>query len=159
MVIRSELAFPLDLLTQLRQKHSRLIELQLFELSVIRSDFYSPWGQLWAKSPWVIRIFLMGRSPSESIDFLRFKHFFTSKNHVSISIIMAIYTLQAISSKDQYSPSVQRKQTGNHQSLIISKFSSFPWHLYFASTQHLWLQKVKYHFGKFFFFSFILHRY
>ena len=30
-VIRSEMAFPLDLLTQLRQKHSRLFELQLFE--------------------------------------------------------------------------------------------------------------------------------
>ena len=57
-VIRSEMAFPLDLLTQLRQKHSRLFELQLFELSVIRSDFYSPWGQLQAKSPSVIRIFL-----------------------------------------------------------------------------------------------------
>ena len=34
-VIRTKIAFPLDLLTQLRQKHSPLFELQLFELIFI----------------------------------------------------------------------------------------------------------------------------
>ena len=58
------------------KKHSRVLELLLFELSVNRTDFYSLLGQLYTKSPSVIRIFIIGRLSSENIDFLRLKHFF-----------------------------------------------------------------------------------
>ena len=91
--IRSKMAYSLNQLTKLRQQHSQLSEFQLFELSVIRSDFHFPWGKLYAKSSSVIRIFLIGRSSSENIDF---HTFFLQK--IQVSIFMAIYTFQANSS-------------------------------------------------------------
>ena len=63
-VIRTEIAFPLDLLSQLRVDYSNssYSNFQLFEPI--------------AKSPSVIRILIIGRSLSENIDFLWLKHFF-----------------------------------------------------------------------------------
>ena len=47
---------------------------------------------------------------------------------------MAIYTLQAISSKIQHFPrSKELNQTGDPKVLAISKVSTFPCHFYYAS--------------------------
>ena len=137
LVIRTEMAFPLDLLTQLRQKHSRLFELQLFELSVIRTDFYSSWGQLQAKSPSVIRTFIIGRSSNENINFLRLKHFLLQKISFQYSCPFTLFKLfeQFLQKFNILLRTRELKQTGDSQSLIISKVSSFPFD--FESTQYL----------------------
>ena len=79
LVIQSEMAFYLDLLTQLRQKHSWLFDFQLFELSVIRSNFYSLLGQFRLKSPSVIQIFPLGDCRVRTLIFWDRKTFFPQK--------------------------------------------------------------------------------
>ena len=98
------MAFPCICLPD-SSKNSRLFELQLFELQLFESISIPLGANYSLNHPKLFELFLLGGSSSENIDFLQLKHFFSSKNQ--FSICMAIYTLQSISSKVQYSPSVQ----------------------------------------------------
>ena len=83
------------------------------------------------KHPQLFEFLLLGDRQVRTL-ILRLKHFFSSKNQVSI--FMAIYTLQTISSKVQHFPrSRELNQTGDPKVLAISKVSSFPCHFYYAS--------------------------
>ena len=86
-VIRTEIAFPLDLLTQLRQNHSRLFELVIRTFSY-SNRFLFPLGP---KSPSVIRIFINRRSSNENIDSLRLKHFFLQKMRFQYSCLFTLF--------------------------------------------------------------------
>ena len=65
-VIRSYMAFPLDLLTKLRQKPSLLFEIQLFESSVIRSGFSPRGARFRLNSPQLFEVTLCERSSTEN---------------------------------------------------------------------------------------------
>ena len=92
-VIRTEIAFPLDLLTQLRQKHSRLFKLQLFEFQLFEPIFIPLGANYRLNQPQLFEFLLLGYRRVRTLIFCDENTFLFKKSGINIHAYFTLFNL------------------------------------------------------------------